>query len=116
MKVSQVIDRSSLLYPSDLEGGRVYEWLSELETRLCLEIHGKSCEPITADDADRVLTVPDAYAELYPLYIIMKTDLANGDIERYNNSAKSFKSSYDAYACYVNRTRELGDYNAITLL
>jgi hypothetical protein len=67
-------------------------------------------------DADRVLTVPDAYAELYPLYIIMKTDLANGDIERYNNSAKSFKSSYDAYACYVNRTRELGDYNAITLL
>lgn len=116
MKVAQVIERSSLLYPSDLESGRVYDWLSELEARLCLELHGKACEPITSEDADRVLTVPDVYAELYPLYIIMKTDLANGDVDRYNNSLKSFGTAYKAYADYVNRTRELGDYNAITLL
>ena len=116
MTVAQAIERSALLYPSDMESGRIYDWLSELESRIHIEICGDTCSPVTADEADRVLTVPDAYAELYPLYLIMKTDLANGDIDRYNNSVKSFKNAYNAFACYFNRTKALGGYTDISLL
>ncbi|MBE6610461.1 MAG: hypothetical protein E7634_07310 [Ruminococcaceae bacterium] len=116
MTVSQAIERSSLLYPADLESGRVYSWLSELESRICAELYGEDSQPITADDAQRELKAPEAYAELYPLYIIMKTDLANGDTERYNNSAVSFKNAYTAFANYFNRTHLESGYKTIRLL
>ena len=116
MTVSQAIERSSVLYPSDLEGDKVYSWLSELESRICAELYGTESEPITADDGDRVLSAPDAYAELYPLYIVMKTDLAGGDIDRYNNSALSFKNAYSAFANYYNRTHLGSGYNSIKLI
>ena len=116
MTVAQVIERSSLLYPSDLDGERVYCWISELESRICTELLGTESEPITAEDSERVLAVPEAYAELYPLYIVMKTDLANGDIDRYNNSALSFKNAYAAFANYYNRTHLESGYNSIKLL
>ena len=116
MTVAQAIERSSLLYPADLEGGRVYSWLSELESRICQELYGSECEPITAEDQERVLAASEAYAEIYPLYIIMKTDLVNGDTERYNNSALSFKNAYAAFANHFNRTHLQSEYNSIKLL
>jgi len=118
MTVAQVINRSSLLYPADIEDGRVYAWLSELENRICLEIYGKTeFQPITAADGERELSVCDAYAELYPLYLVMKTDMANGDTARYENSAAAFKAAYSAYANYVNRTRSVStEYNKIELI
>ncbi len=118
MTVAQVINRSSLLYPSDIEDGRVYAWLSELENRIFLELYGESdFQPITAADGERELSVRDAYAELYPLYLVMKTDMANGDMDRYVNSAAAFKAAYSAYANYVNRTRSVSaEYNKIELL
>ncbi len=116
MTVSQAIERCSLLYPADLEGGRVYSWLSELESRICAELYGSECQPITAEDGERELTAPDAYAEIYPLYLIMKTDLANGDADRYNNSAASFKTAYSAFANHFNRTHLESGYNTIRLI
>ena len=118
MTVAQVIKRSSLLYPADIEDGRVYDWLSELENRITLELYGETeFHTITAADGDRVLSVGDAYAELYPLYLVMKTDMANGDTDRYANSAAAFKAAYSAYANYVNRTRSVtAEYNKIELI
>ena len=115
MTVAQAIERSSLLYPADMEDGRVYSWLSELESRIHTELIGSECKPVTAEDGERVLVAPEAYAELYPLYIVMKTDLANGDAERYNNSALSFKNAYAAFANYYNRTHLESGYTSIKL-
>ena len=118
MTVAQAIKRSALLYPVDIEDGRVYSWLSELEGRMLLELYGKSdFTPITSEDSERELWVCDAYAELYPLYLVMKTDLANGDSERYANSVSAFKAAYSAYANFVNRTRSVSaEYNKIELI
>lgn len=105
MTVNQAIERASLLYPSSVEQNDLYAWLSELEARICTEIHGTDLDAIISDkDGERVLTAPDAYAELYPLYLAMKTDLANGDVARYNNHASVFNSAYSDYANYCNRS------------
>ena len=77
---------------------------------ICLDL--ESLEETLYDDYEKT---PEAYAELYPLYIVMKTDLANGDAERYNNSALSFKNAYAAFANYYNRTHLESGYNSIKL-
>lgn len=116
MTVAQAVERSALLYPSDMERLCVYEWLSELEGRIFAELYGQNSEPFGKDDAERELSVPDAYAELYPLYIIMKTDMANADIQRYKNSLQCFERAYAEYCNYYNRSKKLGQSVRIKLL
>ena len=42
MTVAQAINRGSLLYPADIEDGKVYAWLSELEERTSLQAKVKA--------------------------------------------------------------------------
>ena len=84
MKVKEAIERSALIYPSDEDKAPLYAWLSELEARIGLELLGKELQPVTEQDAELELTAPSAYAEIYPLYLMMKRELACGDSERYS--------------------------------
>lgn len=117
MTVEEAIERASLLYPAAKGSNDLYAWLSELEARICGELHGSDAqyEEISSSCGQRVLTVPDAYAELYPLYLIMKTDLANSDITRYNNHSAVFNRAYSDYANYCIREGGLPDTVYYTL-
>ncbi len=115
MTVEEAIERASLLYPSSKENNDLYGWLNELEARICGEIHGCEYEEITSSSGARTLVVPDAYAELYPLYLMMKTDLANSDIARFNNHSAVFNRAYADYANYKIRTGEPADTIYYTL-
>ncbi len=115
MTVEEAIDRASLLYPASKDNNDLYGWLSELEARICKEIHGTDSEKITSSSGARTLTVPDAYAELYPLYLMMKTDLANSDIARFNNHSAVFNRAYSDYADYCTRNGELPETVYYTL-
>lgn len=117
MTVGEAIERASLLYPASKGSNDLYGWLNELEARICTEIHGTAAgyEEITSSSGQRVLTASDAYAELYPLYLLMKTDLANSDIARFNNHSAVFNRAYSDYANYCIREGGLPDTVYYTL-
>lgn len=116
MTVAEAISRSAVIYPAEMDKDRQYGWLSELEQRIAAELYGEDCDVITKQDGERILSVPDAYAELYPLYLIMKRELACGDTERYNNYASCFNRAYSEYANFYNRNKAPGSPVYITLV
>ena len=108
MKVSEAIERSALIYPSDEERAPLYAWLSELEGKIALELLGAEPSPITESDGERELYAPSAYSEIYPLYLMMKRELSCGDSERYAFFLSVFTAAYGDFAAYVSRTRDKG--------
>ncbi len=108
MTVSEAIERSKALYPEcEKRRNESLTWLGELEAKIYAELYGdKKCPTLSERSS---LSAPSAYAEMYPLYLVMKTDLLNADIERYNNSACIFENAYSEFANYVNRTATAAD-------
>ena len=104
MKVKEAIERSSVIYPSDMDKNRILEWVNELEARIYTELFNEPFQSIT--DGDTELRAPQGYEELYPLYLMMKRELACGDCERYSALASAFGDAYSEYANYVNRMRQ----------
>lgn len=102
MTAGEAVKRSVALYPECGERAELTVWLSELEAKISIELYGRGSVPSITEET--VLSAPDAYAELYPLYLVMKTDLVNADIERYNNSAVLFENAYAEFANFVTRT------------
>lgn len=103
MTVSDAIDRAEGIYKYGGETDRLVTWLSELEERIQLEVFNTSCSKKVNILSE--LTVPDAYAELYPLYLVMKSAFAESKMDKYNNYAKCFERTYSEYIDYVNRAR-----------
>ena len=112
MTAAEAVKRSVALYPECDERAELTVWLSELEARICIELYGGKSVPVIKDDT--VLLAPDAYAELYPLYLVMKTDLVNADVERYNNSAVLFENAYAEFANFVTRTTDSAEITHYT--
>ena len=109
LTVSDAVERSSAIYPGELDGKILYSWLSELEDRICRELLDKESPVISESDGDRVLSAPDGYAEIYPLYLVMKRELTSGNTERYNCYAENFNLAYKRYGDYVCRNRNFGN-------
>ncbi len=107
MTATEAIKRSVALYPECGERSELMAWLSELEAKIYVELYGG--KSFTALTSASVLSAPDSYAELYPYYLVMKTDLVNADIERYNNSVSLFETAYSEFANYVNRMSETSE-------
>ena len=114
MTVNEAIARSSATHPSEAEKTRMITWLSELEARISLEIFGKNALPIGPENGERMLIVPTAYAEVYPLYLMMQRELLSGDEKGYEFYSVRFKESYKALWEHVLRTSKLSGATYIT--
>lgn len=86
------------------------EWLSQLDFKIYEELlkarydvsfSGYTSQTATSEE----LLAPEAYSEIYPAYLIMKTDYMNGETERYNNSASVFNRLYYELSNYINREK-----------
>ena len=52
------------------------------------------------------LLVPFPYDELYLRYLVMRIDLEQGELERYNNDAACFNRLWQSCAAHYGRTHE----------
>lgn len=104
MTVNEAIARADAVYPQEEQDGVVYEWLNELEARICSELLFKESNEITESSGEYELSAPKAYCELYPLYIMMKRELLLGDSQRYEFYEKVFSAAYAEYASYTVRS------------
>lgn len=101
MTVADAIDRAESIYKHNGRTERLIEWLSELEERIRAELFRE--ERSVSLTLLSELTAPNAYAELYPLYLVMKSAFSEGEERRYNGYAKCFSAAYSEYIDHVNR-------------
>ncbi len=95
------------------------QWLSQLDHKVYAEIltprgYGEFDGYSLETPHDKVLAVPDAFGEIYVYYLKMSLDLHNGEIDRFNNSAMLFNSTYKEVFDYINRQERVVKRTKIT--
>lgn len=116
---ADLIYRFDELKPNIFQFSQKVRWLSKLELQLKETVYDTHDNPPAhadeipfAEDADfnsseahnKVLTLPDAYEDLYIHYLEAKIDYANNEYERYNNSNAMFLTMLNEFTNWYNRT------------
>lgn len=115
MTILEAITRADLARPNELEPGLKLRWLSTLDGQIRTELlapYGEAPERFSGygedtDLAATALLVPFPYDELYLHWLVMRIDLAHGELERYNNDALCFNRLWQRYASCYSRTHLL---------
>ena len=55
-------------------------------------------------DLGTQLLAPHPYSKMYPLYLAQQIDLANAEIEKYNNDSALFQTAFNDYNAWYTRT------------
>lgn len=86
------------------------EWLNEIEGQVIDEVVNRAegynveFKPLSYDmDAEKRLTIPERFQDVYINYMLSKIDYHNQETERYNNDVVMYNSAYDAYAGWFRR-------------
>ena len=112
MKIIEAITQIDNLKHNTYSQNDKVQWLSRLDSnvkRLVIDTHEGGEEVrftgYTAEtDPNTVLLVEEPFDEVYLRYLEMQIDYANGEIEKYNNSAMLYNEAWLAFQNYYNRT------------
>lgn len=112
MKIIEAITQIDNLKHNTYSQNDKVQWLSRLDSnvkRLVIDTHEGGEEVrftgYTAEtDPNTVLLVEEPFDEVYLRYLEMQIDYANGEIEKYNNSALLYNEAWLAFQNYYNRT------------
>lgn len=115
MTPTEALALADLTRPNAYEPELKLRWLSDLEGRIRAELFdafedGDVPLPAGSDlDPEAALQVPRPWDELYVPYLLLRIDLENGELERYNNDAAYFNRLYRSFACwYAHNHRAKG--------
>ena len=115
MTAAQALIRADLTRPNELEPELKLGWLAALDGQIRQTLHltHEGCAEAAArpvpEDPEAELPVPPPWDELYLRYLVMRIDLENGELERYNADAACFNRAWRDYAAHYVRThRPLG--------
>ena len=113
MTIQDAIDQVNELKPNQVDDGQKVKWLEDLDRRIFVEIIQKHTgdglpEDEPEDYADKdpdtyALLVPAPFDMIYRWYLEMQIDLANMEMDKYNNSAALYNNAWEEYARHVNR-------------
>lgn len=113
MTILEAIKTADHMYPNDYSNESKLRWLSDFDGKIWNDVilthHGYHvCRmPVYNDKTDIASTellIPAPYTLVYPLYIIMMIDMANGDTVRQENSVQQWQTAYREYTDWYNRT------------
>lgn len=88
------------------------EWISQLDMKISSDFSeprgGEKFNGYNETVSPKMkLKAPEAYREIYGLYLNMKLDYLNGEIARFNNSAILFNKLYVEMGNYINRNEKV---------
>ena len=114
MTIDQALHTVDELRPNQVPRARKIQWLNQVEARVfstLFQTHVPDADtpaafvPYTQDThPDTALLIAAPYDELYRFFLEMQIDLANMEIERYNNSAALFENAWGQFARAWHRT------------
>ena len=112
MKIIEAITNIDNLKHNTYSQNDKVQWLSRLDSnvkRLVIDTHEGGEEVsfagYTAEtDPNTELLVEEPFDDVYLRYLEMQIDYANGEIEKYNNSALLFNEAWNTFQKHYNRT------------
>ena len=87
-------------------------WVNQLEGRIAAEVYlwnpvmmcVQHVWPETEDDPDQELLVGPPWEQIYEHWLEARIDYANGEYDKYENSAAMFEEAFHAFAAwFINR-------------
>ena len=117
MKAMEALVLADQTRPNEYEPELKLRWLSALDGQVreeLLEAHEPEDEappaPEPETDPEDELLIPWPWDDIYVRYLVMRIDLENGELDRYNNDALAFNRIYRSYAChYVHNHMPKGE-------
>lgn len=110
MTITEAIARIDTLKPNKYTNEEKRTWLSTLDHEIFNDIVSthehppiESFEPYTNNSTELLAYAPYD-EELYPAYLGMMIDRANGEIDRYNQSAVIYNNALLTFRNHYNRT------------
>lgn len=102
MLQDEALELARKLRQTDLGEDTLARFLSEIEGRIAIELHG-----ITDWEDNGLLSVPFPYDRVYWLHLIAMVDFCEGNLELYEASHKEFCRAFEDYAkfCQQHRSR-----------
>lgn len=112
MTLKEAIDRLDAAKPNTFDEAEKTAWLSALDGMVKLEVIDthEGGELVSFEgygpetSGGTVLLIPPPYDTVYLRWLEARIDYANGESDRYNNSAAAFNAEYASYVNYYNRT------------
>ena len=90
-----------------------YAWIIRVEGMISTQVH--EIEPVihlNPEDADKELSVPAPFDDIYALYVAAMIDFYNKEYSHYNNSAMMFTERLEQYkAWYIRHNMPKGAKN-----
>ena len=110
MTILEAINRVDATKPNSYTQIEKIDWLSTLDGIIKKEIIDthEGGENIVFDGydvdtgLDTELLVPAPYDDIYIRWLEARIDYANGEYNKYNNSATAYNASFSAYSSYYN--------------
>ena len=93
----EALAAADLSRANDLEPELKLAWLEALDGQIRQQLHLAHHAPPREPQAPQLL-VPPPWDELYVRYLVMRIDLEQGEITRYNNEARLFEEAWRRYA------------------
>lgn len=113
MTVWEAIRGLDRIHPNDYSDGTKLRWLSDFDGQVFRDLFQTHEDPPVAEffgydentDAETAeLLIEPPWTQVYILYLMMKTELHNGDAVRCNNAAGAFYAAWRSYTDWYNRT------------
>lgn len=108
--MNSVIEYVDSIKPNVFEETDKYQWIKTVEGLISAEVHGAE-EPVVLsvpEDADKELSVPAPYDDVYSLYVCAMIDFHNREYDNYNNTVLMFTERMGQYKNYYIRKHGRG--------
>lgn len=113
MLIENAIQSALAIRDAEFPESIMLQWLSSHDgqawTNVCSQYADAGEKPIYNEDTDTQATellIPSPWDDIYIDYLVMRIDLENGDIDRYNNGAALYASKRADWANWYNRTHK----------
>ncbi len=105
MNATEAIFLADQTRPNDFEPELKLRWLSALDGQVQAELYDAHLPgPEDGPGDPEALRIPWPWDDIYVRYLVMRIDLENGELDRYNNDALAFNRIYRSFACHYVHT------------
>lgn len=106
MTVEKLLATVDAVKPNEVCDDVKIRWIGDIEGRVLCEIHKQPPESVRLPESDTAeLTVPDAYARVYVLYLAAMLEFTAGNYGAYSELSAEAEAAFTLYAKHCIRSR-----------
>ena len=104
MTVREILDIIDAMSPNDIDDAIKVRWIKDVEGRVLCEIFKRSPDELkSALGEEDVLSVPEAYARIYMLFVVSMIEFSKRNYDAYAKLCAEFEKAFELYARWYIR-------------